>query len=94
MSNSRMTTNIDIHIGKRLKRLRREKEMSQTVLGRASNVSFQQIQKYERGQNRISVGRLWGFCELLQVPPDYFFEGLDQSFSRSNSAQMFAVGES
>jgi len=47
------------------------------ILGRASNVSFQQIQKYELGQTRITVGRLWNFCEVLDVSPTYFFEGLE-----------------
>jgi len=69
MPSPKTATEIDVHVGYRLKRLRREKELSQSALGRAANVSFQQIQKYERGQNRISVGRLWDFCELLEVKP-------------------------
>ena len=76
MPGPKVPTTIDVHIGKRLKRLRRDRELSQTALGRAANVSFQQIQKYERGCNRISVGRLWDFCKLLDVSPTYFFEGL------------------
>lgn len=77
MPKPKMTTEIDVRIGKKLKRLRRAKEISQSALGRASNVSFQQIQKYELGQTRITVGRLWNFCEVLDVSPTYFFEGLE-----------------
>jgi len=72
MAKPKMTTEIDVRIGKKLKRLRRAKEISQTSLGRASNVSFQQIQKYELGQTRITVGRLWNFCEVLGVSPTPF----------------------
>ena len=75
MTSPKSATEIDFHIGQKLKRLRRDKELSQTALGHAANVSFQQIQKYERGQNRISVGRLWDFCKVLDVTPTYFFEG-------------------
>lgn len=85
MPSPKTATEIDVHVGYRLKRLRREKELSQSALGRAANVSFQQIQKYERGQNRISVGRLWDFCELLEVKPAYFFDGFEDT-PRQNAA--------
>ncbi len=85
MAKPKMTTEIDVRIGKKLKRLRRAKEISQSSLGRASNVSFQQIQKYELGQTRITVGRLWNFCEVLGVSPTYFFEGLETLSAGHNS---------
>jgi transcriptional regulator with XRE-family HTH domain len=49
--------------------------MSQTVLGKAVGVTFQQIQKYERGTNRISSGRLQQFADILNVDIPYFFDG-------------------
>jgi len=74
--NTRSATPVDVHVGQRLKTLRRERNLSQTALGNHVNVTFQQIQKYEKGVNRISVSRLWSFCECFDIGPDYFFEGL------------------
>ncbi len=74
--NTRSATAVDVHVGRRLKALRRGHDLSQTQLGGHVDVTFQQIQKYEKGVNRISVSRLWRFCEYFDVRPDYFFEGL------------------
>ena len=74
--NTRSATAVDIHVGKCLKTLRREHNLSQTELGNHVQVTFQQIQKYEKGVNRISVSRLWKFCQLFNVRPDYFFVSL------------------
>lgn len=94
MASPKTTTEIDIHVGRKLKNLRRMRELSQTELGRAANVSFQQIQKYEGGMNRISVGRLWGFCELFNVSPTYFFEGYDTPAPVKEHSQPLAVQSS
>ena len=51
--------------------------MPQKELARQLGISFQQVQKYERGANRISASKLWQLCDVLDVPPGYFFEGLD-----------------
>jgi transcriptional regulator with XRE-family HTH domain len=51
-------------------------EMSQEGLGYALGITFQQVQKYEKGMNRISVGRLQQIAQLLQVPVPFFFEGI------------------
>ncbi|MCF6292049.1 MAG: helix-turn-helix domain-containing protein [Robiginitomaculum sp.] len=50
--------------------------MSQDKLGAALGVTFQQVQKYERGANRVSASRLWGMAEILDVPIEFFFEGI------------------
>jgi len=50
--------------------------MSQTALGDALGITFQQVQKYEKGTNRISASRLQQACDILQVPIAFFFEGL------------------
>ena len=55
--------------------------MSQTVLGKASAISFQQIQKYENGGNRISSSRLFEFAKILDVPVPYFFEEMAPGLS-------------
>jgi transcriptional regulator with XRE-family HTH domain len=51
--------------------------MSQTQLGESLGLTFQQIQKYERGVNRVSASRLYQMCHILDVPVSFFFDGLD-----------------
>lgn len=72
----RSATEIDKVIGSRLKSARRAAKLTQTELAKAISSSFQQIQKYERGQNRISSVALLSFAQMLQVPLLYFYEGL------------------
>ncbi|MCG8443443.1 MAG: helix-turn-helix transcriptional regulator [Caulobacterales bacterium] len=64
---------IDRHIGARVRMRRLRIGMSQDQLGEKLGVTFQQVQKYERGANRISPGRLWLISEVLDVPVSYFF---------------------
>lgn len=65
---------IDIHVGKRLRQRRMLIGMSQERLGEAVGLTFQQIQKYERGANRMGASRIFRFAEILAVPVAYFFE--------------------
>lgn len=65
----------DINIGEKLRVRRRLLGMSQTMLGEALGVTFQQIQKYENGKNSVSPQRLCAIAEILNVPLSYFFEG-------------------
>lgn len=67
------TTWIDSAIGARLNEIRKQVGMTQEELGKIINISFQQIQKYEKGQNRISAARLYQIAKILQVPYDLFF---------------------
>lgn len=67
---------IDAHVGTRILALRQMRDISQHQLGEALGLTFQQIQKYERGMNRISAGRLFMAARFLRVPVSYFFEGL------------------
>ncbi|HUZ11304.1 MAG TPA: helix-turn-helix transcriptional regulator [Caulobacteraceae bacterium] len=71
-----MGDDIDLHLGKRLRRRRRLLGLTQQQLASACGVRFQQIQKYECGANRISAARLWRIAEALDVEVGYFFEGL------------------
>ena len=73
----RTATEVDAFVGAQLKALRKAEKMSQTDLANQVGVTFQQIQKYERGTNRIGASRLWGFCEVLNVKPGRFFEGIE-----------------
>lgn len=67
---------VDVHVGQRLRQRRTLLGMSQEKLAKAFGVSFQQVQKYERGANRISASRLHLLTKILDVPITYFFEGL------------------
>lgn len=67
---------IDIHVGARVRTRRNVLSMSQMELAKALGLTFQQIQKYERGTNRISASKLFQTAVALHVPVSYFFEGL------------------
>ncbi len=68
---------IDVHIGRRICQRRKLLHMSQEDLARQLKLTFQQIQKYEKGGNRVSGSRLWIISRVLQVPVDYFFSNMD-----------------
>jgi transcriptional regulator with XRE-family HTH domain len=72
----RGTTAVDTHIGQKIRARRILLGLSQTELADAAGISFQQIQKYEKGTNRVGAGRLQQFSDTLGVPPSYFFEGV------------------
>jgi transcriptional regulator with XRE-family HTH domain len=66
---------IDEHVGRRVRMRRRMLAMSQGKLGDALGLTFQQVQKYEKGTNRIGASRLQQISHILQVPVAFFFEG-------------------
>lgn len=74
-----MTTpnDIDVHVGQRVRRGRSERQMSQSDLADALGITFQQIQKYEKGTNRISASKLYMIAGVLKVDVGWFFHGLD-----------------
>lgn len=74
-----MPTDIDSHLGKRLRRRRRLLGLTQEQLGAKVGVRFQQIQKYECGANRISAARIWQLAEALESPLTYFYDGLKEA---------------
>ena len=67
---------IDVHVGARIRQRRTSLGMSQEKLGDALKLTFQQIQKYERGTNRVGASRLYDLCRVFDVTADFFFEGL------------------
>lgn len=67
---------IDIHVGQRVRLRRTLMGMSQEKLGDALGLTFQQVQKYERGANRIGASRLFDLAKALQVPVGFFFDDL------------------
>ena len=73
-----MERELNIHIGIRLKQKRTEKNLTQTKVANALNVTFQQIQKYEKGTNGLSASRIQALSNYLNVPISYFFEGFTE----------------
>lgn len=69
---------IDVHVGARVRLRRTLLGMSQEKLGDAIGLTFQQVQKYERGANRIGASRLYDLSRVLDVPVSYFFEELGE----------------
>jgi len=67
---------IDTHVGSRVRMRRMMLKMSQEKLGAALGLTFQQVQKYEKGTNRVGASRLQHISHILQVPVSFFFEGL------------------
>lgn len=89
--------NIDKLVSRRLKMRRMILGLSQNDLGKAVDVSIQQVQKYEKATNRISSGKLFAFAKFLKVPISYFYDQNEASFSTiSNSLaeDQEAFGES
>ncbi len=68
---------VDTHVGERIRSQRKALHLSQEKLGNELGVTFQQVQKYERGANRVGASRLWRLSKVMDVPVSFFFEGLD-----------------
>ena len=72
---------IDVHVGMRVRARRKQRGMSQSKLGNALNLSYQQVQKYEIGTNRIGSSRLYQLSKMLDVPISYFFDDMPAEIS-------------
>ena len=79
---AKRSSEVDAHVGQRVHERRREIGMSQAKLGNVLGVSFQQVQKYETGSNRVAAGRLWDIAKNLEVDVGYFFEGIQKRAGR------------
>ena len=75
---------VDVHVGARLRVRRTLMGMSQTALGEAIGLTFQQLQKYEKGTNRISASRLFALSRVLDVPVEYFFDDMPTAVTASS----------
>lgn len=85
-----MAHEVDIHVGTRLKQRRVAMGMSQGELAEAVGITFQQVQKYERGANRMSASRLYEFSNVLETSVSHFFEGLESQ--KAQTAKVAAGG--
>ncbi|NPD69267.1 helix-turn-helix transcriptional regulator [Lichenicola cladoniae] len=89
---------IDVHVGGRIRLRRTLLQMSQERLGDALGLTFQQVQKYERGANRVGASRLFDLSRVLDVPVSFFFDDLPAAYgsgggARSNSVQAGGFAE-
>ena len=89
-SDTRKTDPVDSHVGSRLRLRRTLMGMGQEKLGNSVGLTFQQIQKYERGLNRIGSSRLYQFCKVLDVPVSFFFDEMpgDMGSQPSSASQV------
>jgi transcriptional regulator with XRE-family HTH domain len=83
----RKAQSVDFHVGKRIRMRRLLQDISQEKLAESVGVTFQQIQKYERGANRVSASRLYEFSKSLDVPVEYFFQEFDESPKRARTGR-------
>ena len=79
---------VDVHVGRRLRQARLLAGLSQEELGQGIGVSFQAVQKYEQGENRLSASRLFRAAKLLDQPVSFFFEALDGGVPEATPAAL------
>ena len=84
---------VDVHVGARVRVRRTLLGMSQEKLGDAIGLTFQQVQKYERGANRIGSSRLFDLSRVLDVPIGFFFEDMPSDVAASSPAQTRGMAE-
>jgi transcriptional regulator with XRE-family HTH domain len=76
---------VDVHVGQRLRVRRSLLGLSQEKLAEAIGLTFQQVQKYERGTNRVSAGRLFELSNVLDVPVSYFFDQVSETIGKQKA---------
>jgi transcriptional regulator with XRE-family HTH domain len=81
---------VDVHVGTRVRLRRTLLGMSQEKLGEAIGLTFQQVQKYERGANRVGASRLFDLSRVLDVPVAFFFEDIPEDVSKQSPRLMIA----
>jgi transcriptional regulator with XRE-family HTH domain len=82
---------VDRHVGVRIRTQRIVRGFSQTELGKAVGITFQQVQKYEKGTNRVSASRLQQIANVLEVTPDFFFDGASAKAVGDSGCEEVAV---
>lgn len=85
--------NVDSHVGKRLRLRRTMMGLSQEAVAKAVGITFQQVQKYEKGTNAMNAHRLFEFGQYMHVPVAYFFEGLERAGAAGSSEPVVGFAE-
>jgi len=84
---------VDVHVGRRLRQARLLAGMSQEELGTGIGVSFQAVQKYEQGENRLSASRLFRAAQLLERPVSFFFDEIPGDAPSTSQQSAFSRSE-
>lgn len=87
----RIANQLDLEIGRRLRQSRLVEQLTQGQLAQKIGISFQQLQKYENGSNRISASRLWSVSRALGLPITYFYDGLDDGQDNASAKDARSV---
>ena len=74
---------VDVHVGKRIRLRRNILHVTQQQLAEMLGLTFQQVQKYEKGMNRVGASRLWDISKVLKTPIGFFYEDMDQDVART-----------
>lgn len=77
MASKKRPRDVDVHVGARVRVARQVRKITQQGLAHQLGIAFQQVQKYESGANRMSVGRLYHVAEIMKLPIAFFFDGVD-----------------
>lgn len=85
------TSDVNLHIGRRLRRRRKLMGLSQATLGESVGTQFQQIQKYECAANKVSASRLFEIAAALNIPVNYFYEGLPGYIAPYSTTHLHAI---
>lgn len=85
---------VDVHVGTKVRERRTLLGLSQEKLGEALGLTFQQVQKYERGTNRVSASRLYDLCHVLDTDMNYFFEDLPEEVASQAPNRAGGLAES
>ncbi|WP_291078592.1 helix-turn-helix transcriptional regulator [Hyphomonas sp.] len=93
MADSKLPSGIDRVVGQRIRWRRKELKLTQEKLGEQLGLTFQQVQKYEKGVNRISAGRLFELSTVMGVPVTYFFDGAESFLDGGATAVAEGDGE-
>jgi len=92
VTTDRRSNVIDAHVGARIRLRRTLLGMSQDKLGQAIGLTFQQVQKYERGANRIGAGRLFEIAQVLDVPVAFFFDDMPTDVAATGPGETYRAG--
>lgn len=79
---------VDVYVGKRIRLRRSVLGLSQEQLAKMLGLTFQQVQKYERGMNRVSASRLWDVSKVLNIPVSFFFDDMDKDIDAQSPANL------
>jgi transcriptional regulator with XRE-family HTH domain len=89
----RKASHVDVHVGLKIRMRRKRVGLTQQGLAEALGLTFQQVQKYERGANRVSASKLYHAAEVLGVTVGYFFEGLPETGGRAPERRTRALDD-